>query len=329
MILRGASALSVLLVVGCGGDRGQPGSYSGEAGSPGTQDASTTASPSSFGTGIALEDHIPNPPVSLLASDGSDLFWTDGVGGLWRASVGGGSPTQIASGVAGFGGAPLFLDSTNAYFALSDGFASAPKQGGPTSVLVQSGGIIEAATIAGGTAYWVELDASNRVLVKSAPLITGGAVTTLGTLPGLVPPSAIAVAGTTIFIGGASSPPAVFVTDGGSPTPLGTFGCSELLAGAGAVYCSGTSLALVTAGGTTSTEIAANVNDVTSLAVDATNVYWVNDVTSGSVMTAPRSGGASTTVASDTAPTAVAVDDTAVYWGDSAGKIWRAAKLWR
>lgn len=76
----------------------------------------------------------------------------------------------------------------------------------------------------------------------------------------------------------------------------------------------------------TTTQIALETNTVSSMALDAANVYWVNNAPSGSVVAAPKLGGPNYVIAYDANPTAVAVDDAAVYWGDIAGNIQRAAK---
>ena len=55
--------------------------------------------------------------------------------------------------------------------------------------------------------------------------------------------------------------------------------------------------------------------------VDETFLYWVDNVTAGTVMRAPKAGGSATVLARDANPTAIAVDDRAVYWADEGGYI--------
>jgi hypothetical protein len=43
-------------------------------------------------------------------------------------------------------------------------------------------------------------------------------------------------------------------------------------------------------------------------------------------MKAPKEGGTAITLARDTSPTAIAVDDRAVYWSDTGGSIRSIAK---
>ncbi|MGO8993495.1 MAG: hypothetical protein ACLQVI_09200 [Polyangiaceae bacterium] len=315
------SAVLVALAVAC--------SCSGKGGSPssGPDSGTSGAAPSSIAQNVAA------PPL-LLASDGTALFWIDQTGALWSVPVGGGTPTQIATGASG--AIYLSVDSTNAYFIGSGGFSSVPKQGGTPAVMIATPNEIWAATVAGGTAYWAEQEPEvvgsppslpppePPEVVKSAPFVAGGAATTLGTLPGI--PSAIAVAGSVIFLAAAGTPLQTLPIAGGSPTASSVSGCLRLLAGADGVYCGGSQLTLVASDGT-ETPIAAATNNVTSIAVDSTNVYWVNSTASGSVVAAPTNGGGSaTTIASDAYPLAVAVDDAGVYWSDNAGNIQRAAK---
>jgi hypothetical protein len=65
--------------------------------------------------------------------------------------------------------------------------------------------------------------------------------------------------------------------------------------------------------------IASGEPDLGAIAVDATNVYWVNDGATGTVKTCPASGcaGSPKTIASmQDHPRAIAVDGTNVYWAN-------------
>jgi hypothetical protein len=46
----------------------------------------------------------------------------------------------------------------------------------------------------------------------------------------------------------------------------------------------------------------------------------------GTVMRAPKAGGAATVIANDASPLAIAVDANAIYWSDQGGNIMRVAK---
>jgi hypothetical protein len=62
------------------------------------------------------------------------------------------------------------------------------------------------------------------------------------------------------------------------------------------------------------------------LAIDDSDVYWVDFATVGTIMKAPKAGGRATIVARDTSPVAIAVDDKAIYWSDLGGNILRLGK---
>ena len=314
---------SALVAVACGG---QSLSSPGRSGSPsGTNGSSsgTTSPPISFGAPTSIAEHVPSPPT-ILASDGATLFWIDGDDFLWSVPVGGGTPTQLACSAAAF----LYLDSTSVYFETDGGFASVPKKGGATSTLITASP--SAATVTAGTVYWIEEDRSAsssqpQSLVKSAPLVAGSAVTTMGTFASLEAPSAIAASGSTLFLSGAGAPEAI-PAEGSSLATFDVGTCFALVASSDGVYCGDGSVTLVALDGKGTTRIAAEANDVASIALDATNVYWVNKAASGSIVMAPRRGGANVTVAYDVNPYAVAVDDGAVYWSDAGGSVQRVEK---
>lgn len=62
--------------------------------------------------------------------------------------------------------------------------------------------------------------------------------------------------------------------------------------------------------------LASGLQNPASLALDANNVYWTNDVTSGSVMKVARSGGNAITLANQDSPISLATDGSNVYWLD-------------
>jgi hypothetical protein len=66
------------------------------------------------------------------------------------------------------------------------------------------------------------------------------------------------------------------------------------------------------------------------IVVDATHVFWANNVNPGSVMSVPILGGTPTTLAASQAnPDRVAVDDANVYWTNnvaSSGSVMKVSK---
>jgi len=63
-----------------------------------------------------------------------------------------------------------------------------------------------------------------------------------------------------------------------------------------------------------------------SVGFDETYVYWLDSLTVGTVMRAPKAGGTAEIIARDTSPTAIAVDSHSVYWSDQGGNIMRLDK---
>jgi hypothetical protein len=281
----------------------------------------------SFGAPVAVIQHVLVPPV-LLASNGTDLFWIDGKGLLWTAPTGGGTPTNLSTSSTT---ELLSVDATNLYFVPSNALGNPsaidrmPNAGGAASPIVSTSSGIFAATVKGGQAYWLEDNGTFTQSVWTAPLATGTA-TLLGTPSMFNSNGAIAVTAGTLFLQGGGELFSMPI-GGGTATLLINNGiaCQTLLAGDNAAYCGASPLVLIAPDGAT-TQIALETNNVTSMALDVMNVYWVNNAPSGSVVAAPKQGGQNYVVAYDTNPTAVAVDDTAIYWGDIAGNIQRAAK---
>ena len=71
--------------------------------------------------------------------------------------------------------------------------------------------------------------------------------------------------------------------------------------------------------------VAAGQSNPAGIALDGKNVYWTNASQTGSVMAAPKAGGAPVTlVPAQSSPGGIAVDTTSVYW-TTAGGVMRAS----
>jgi hypothetical protein len=195
--------------------------------------------------------------MTPLASDGAQIFWTDGAGNVLKLAHSGGSVVTLASGlgidVSG-GGSGVAVDAISVYWltwaTLGDTTVMkvAVEGGAPVTLAptawpegtMSSGGMRLA--IDSANVYWTVagVGASIPGTLLSVPL-GGGATTTLAT--GLDTPSALAADGTNVY----------WV----SPTQ-------------------GTVMKVPVGGGAITT-LAWNQDDPTDIALDATSVYWATD----------------------------------------------------
>jgi hypothetical protein len=285
---------------------------------------------------------IQLPPENLV-SDGTSLFWVTAMGSggpIWSMPVGGGPITTVVPGL--IGGGFLAVDDANVYWAAQGGIYRAPKGGGGSPALVnEPGAPIAGMTSLGSKAFWVEQQASGmmgRIAVKSAPLQGGpiDLIAEFNTGLGLPGGSQIAVTTTTVFLsqlGGQVSffPIVSAVPDGGAPTTIAglpNFGCEIFVSDTDAVFCDAADQLFRLDNGGTATMVAPVVGTFAggNVATDDTYVYWADTTTVGTIMRAPKAGGAAIMLARDTSPGAIAVDANAVYWYDDAGNMMRLAK---
>jgi hypothetical protein len=303
-------------------------------------DAGTPAS----GGQTSIASLIQETPTNLV-SDGTSLFWVSGVGAGGPVSsmpVGGGTIKTVVPGL--IGGGFVAVDDVNVYYyGPSGGIYRVPKGGGGSPTLVnEAGASLAGVTVLSTRAYWIEGGASpgggGIIAVKSAPL-QGGAVTTIAQFTGGGMESTIGVTTMTVFISDplSSFPVGSGVPNGGMPAPVpGVMQrCPLLVSDTDAVYCdTGSSINRVASDGTTTmlgmtldeTGTLGAGNGVSALAFDDTYVYWVDNVTVGTIMRVPKMGGTAAIIARDTNPVAIAVDAKAVYWSDVGGNIMRLAK---
>jgi len=314
------------------------------------------SAPLSFGAASAIYPNLTEWPT-FIASDGVDLFWIDFQGTVWSGPVTGGDPRPIASGACPEVPQFLWLDPDSVYFVqcqpppMSAGGASivsVPRLGGAPAVLIAVSDYLLAATAVEGTAYWLDsevgdvLSDGGTTFARSVPLKGLANAITLGTIsapsPAAFLPAFIAESDGTLFVvapaSNAYGPWGGVLTPGGAWTPMneGSAHCGPLLADSAGAYCvedpPGAVGVLSADGQVTTTQ---NTSHAEVIALDATNLYWAaypSETGSGNVATTPRGGGAVIVIAqAANIPTAMAVDDGAVYWSTQGqNTIWRAAK---
>jgi hypothetical protein len=305
------------------------------------------------GGGVTLASGIQLPPTHLL-SDGTTLFWTDEGGALWSMPVGGGRVTSLAPMIPAVPVTLLAVDGANYYVELGDlGIYRISKGASPTTLISDPANTVAGttmvtsgpATILGGTAYWSEQTVVDdggpwQWLLKSVSL-QGGPITLVAQLaPDGPAVSAIGVTSSTAFFVGASATlvEQAPLSTGTSTGIMFASGCGTLVSDTDAVYCYlrgtvGPIQRIQSDGETMSlgTMIDMSAAPSVALAVDDTDVYWVDDTTLGTVMKVSKAGfmgvgPTATVIAHDTSPIAIAVDATSVYWSNAGGEIRRAPK---
>lgn len=289
-------------------------------------------------TGASVLASQVQVPPNYIVSDGTMLFWTtSATPGLLAMPVKGGRITTLLTGpiTNDFGPIPegtpfLAVDDVNVYILQNTNITRIPKNGGPATLVNESGGEVYAATSLGSTAYWVESAPGGgcggciQVAVKSAPFL-GGVVALAATVTFSEPDiNDIAVTPNEVFIGFSSLfefSTGAGASGNGSMITTGQR-CNFLTSDNGAVYCaegSGSNLRIASDG--TSTALGPAISS-SYIVFDDTYVYWADMTAVGTIMKAPKAGGGTATVlAQDSSPTAIAVDANSVYWADQGGYI--------
>jgi hypothetical protein len=248
----------------------------------------------SGGAEIVLANFPGASPTGLVI-DASNVYWTASDGTLNQVSKGGGPATRLATGV----GSPLAVAGGSVFYASS----SAPGVwriaiGGGTPVQLASSGSPVDLVVVAGYVFWADVAG----IIAYVPATTGGTPTNL------VAPDPDAGAGEFV----SSVPYQNLTTDGASLYWNRLPGSAP-----GAVMS-------VPAGGGPP-QVVCNVGQSSpqSVATDGSQVYFVDTGGSTVIASAPVSGGAPATVASQYTTTAsissdpgptLAVDATSVYW---------------
>jgi hypothetical protein len=281
----------------------------------------------------------PPPPGTLatglssprsIAVDDNYVFWSE-PSVLKRVSKTGAGETAVAtSSLYGFG--QMVLDGNYLYY-LDSGtkVQQLLKSGGTPTTLATGSSFYDAITVQNNVVFW----GVPSGLIYSVPT-AGGSVTTVAT--GSQDIASIRVTNNTVVWSQTTYPAVVFAQPiGGSRITLSSGVNVEpgLAIQDGFAYFTGSeSIYRVPIGGGIRQTLASNLNDAYDLALDATNIYWVeagNPLgTNGSVRQMPLSGGPIITLATNLAqPVAITVDSTNVYWlENNNGSTTRSALKW-
>jgi len=281
----------------------------------------------------------PPPPGTLatglssprsVGMDDNYIYWSE-PSVLKRVSKTGGGETALAtSSVYGFG--QMVLDGNYLYYLESGTkVQKLLKSGGTPTTLATGSSFYDGITVQNNTVFW----GVPSGLIYSVPT-TGGSVTTVAT--GSQDIASIRVTNNTVVWSQTTYPAVVFAQPiGGSRITLSSGVNVEpgLAIQDGFAYFTGSeSMYRVPIGGGIRQTLASNLNDAYDLALDATNIYWVeagNPLgTNGSVRQMPLSGGPIITLATNLAqPLVIAIDSTNVYWLENAnGNTARSALKW-
>jgi hypothetical protein len=241
--------------------------------------------------------------------------------------------TNPAYGMGGFTNPFLAVDDVDVYVLMNNSLVRIPKDGSPATLVNETGGVVQAATVLGGSAFWLEFDTSPpqwwMSILKTSPL-QGNGISQLATFTIEVNWwTNFAVTSSTVF----ASYYSFSLNAANGMTPVDAVpaaqSCQTLTSDTNAVYCScsasnGCSDTAIASSGAATTLGQAISSSV--IVADDTYVYWADETTVGTILKAPKTGGGAIVLAHDANPTAIAVDGASVYWSDQDGYIKRVPK---
>lgn len=264
--------------------------YIAETGTPPNYlDGTIKSIPKAGGPITTLASNQVNP-VRGLATDGTDVYWSEHTtsGDLKKVPVGGGTITTLISGLNKPYGS--VLDSANTYWSEWGGgtIKSIPKTGGTPTIIVSSASYPCYIVVDSTNLYWSEGSCAQNL--KSVAK-SGGTPTTFYTSPSGYGLAVRAVDSNYIYF---------------HEHPCGTTGAG--------------SIKKIPISGGTATTLASGINSPYDLDVDSIDVYICEGGTSpnytdGAIKKVPISGGTVTTLLSGlTYPVGIKIDNTNIYW---------------
>jgi hypothetical protein len=267
----------------------------------------------------------PGSMLTGVAVDTTSVYFTQACGAFacaMRIPKSGGTPVELGSAGMWPVTSGIAVDATSVYFSTGYGdMLSVPLAGGsPVTLGTLNGPVVDVA--AGATSVYGlasgMADGGCGGGIGSVPKTGGGAATQIGYAcfaSGLAVDSSAAYwCAQGILEATPVQPPAISVQIGQC------YPGTSVVADSTSVYSQTGSLAIASVpktGGTATTLVAQSLASPTApLALDATDLYWAS---SNAIMKVPKAGGTPVTVAVPAQASALAVDDTNVYWIDSAG----------
>lgn len=217
-----------------------------------------------------------------LAIDGTSVYLTVSGGGthtgVLKAPLAGGAATYLVQDV--IQPEMLRIDAKNAYWTTQNVLSGVPITGGdPITIAEEAGTGFDRIALDSSYIYWAESGDFGNTSVKRAPLAGGGDIQTLAM--NLRPVLDIEVDDTNVYINSYLDLLKIPIA-GGDATPVATKVGSSFVLDGDNVYVAGeTTIVKVPKSGGQPTTLATGQTRATSITVDDTSIYWLDQ---GSVL---------------------------------------------
>jgi hypothetical protein len=333
--MRALAVSWLLLLLAC-----DSGTSAGQRPEAGGDAAGNDGSVEVGGQGFTVLVSGRNAPYAL-ALDAAFVYWIEQDGSIMRLAKSGGVPSSLGSG-CNF--VAIAVDAAHVYCGgTAQTILAFPLAGGVATVLAGAQPVADLAAD-GQRVYWTTYyglrpAGNNDVSNVSGVGADGGAIVNFATMQRV--PSSLSVNDTSVYwltLVDPAIPTGTTVMraslDGGAPVSvaMSSGASASLRAPNKAIALDGTSvywsefvdgvggaLRKAPLNGGPITTLAEGQTTAGTIAVDATNVYWV---ASKSILRMPLSGGASSVLVAGENAASIAVDDASVYWTNtSEGRI--------